>query len=136
MMILCGMQKEKYERFQFFFIGEGACADSLAQCYTSGKPALAIPCYGERAMGQVADDEIVIALPPGEMGRALSGMKKLAKIGFRYPIAFIGGLADPARPWPSSIPMRVKNNTRARARAPLHPFNPQSARTTLSAGLP
>jgi len=96
MMILCGMQKEKYERFQFFFIGEGACADSLAQCYTSGKPALAIPCYGERAMGQVADDEIVIALPPGEMGRALSGMKKLAKIGFRYPIAFIGGLADPA----------------------------------------
>jgi len=96
MMILCGMQKEKYERFQFFFIGEGACADSLAQSYTSGKAALAIPCYGERAMGQVADDEMVIALPPGEMGRVLSGMKKLAKIGFRYPIAFIGGLADPA----------------------------------------
>jgi uncharacterized protein (DUF169 family) len=23
MMILCGLQKEKYERFQFFFIGEG-----------------------------------------------------------------------------------------------------------------
>jgi len=96
MMILCGMQKEKYERFQFFFIGEGACADSLAQCYVTGKPSLAIPCYGERAMGQVADDEIVIALPPGEMGRALAGMKKLAQIGFRYPIAFIGGLADPA----------------------------------------
>jgi len=96
MMILCGMQKEKYERFQFFFIGEGACADSLAQCYVTGKPSLAIPCYGERAMGQVADEEIVIALPAGEMGRALAGMKKLAQIGFRYPIAFIGGLADPA----------------------------------------
>ena len=96
MMILCGLQKEKYERFQFFFIGEGACADSLAQCYASGRPAVAIPCYGERAMGQVADDEIVIALPPGELERAVSGMKKLAKLGFRYPIAFIGGLADPA----------------------------------------
>ena len=95
MMVLCGMQKEKYERFQFSFIGEGACADSLAQCYVSGKPALAIPCYGERAMGQVADDEIVIALPPADLNRAVSGMRKLAKIGFRYPIAFIGGLTDP-----------------------------------------
>jgi uncharacterized protein (DUF169 family) len=95
MMILCGLQKEKYERFPFFFIGEGACADSLAQCYESGKPAVAIPCYGERAMGQVADDEIVIALPESELNRAISGIKKLGKIGFKYPIAFIGGLADP-----------------------------------------
>ena len=95
MMILCGLQKEKYERFQFFFIGEGACADSLAQCYVTGKPALAIPCFGERSMGQVADDEIVVALPPGELERAIAGMQKLAKIGFKYPISSIGGLADP-----------------------------------------
>ncbi len=95
MMLLCGLQKERYERFHFSFIGEGACADSLAQCYATGKPAAAIPCYGERAMGQVMDDEMVLALPPGEMGRAISGLKTLAKIGFRYPIAFIGGLADP-----------------------------------------
>jgi uncharacterized protein (DUF169 family) len=108
MMILCGMQKEKYERFQFFFIGEGACADSLAQCYISGKPSLAIPCYGERAMGQVADDEIVIALPPGEIERAVSGMKKLAKIGFKYPVAFIGGLADPAPVLAQFYPGRAK----------------------------
>jgi uncharacterized protein (DUF169 family) len=96
MMLLCGLQKEKYERFPFFFIGEGACADSLAQCYATGRPAVAIPCYGERAMGQVADDELVIALPPGEMPRALAGLKKLYKIGFRYPIGFIGAMADPA----------------------------------------
>jgi uncharacterized protein (DUF169 family) len=95
MMVLCGLQKEKYERFQFFFIGEGACADSLAQCYLSGKPSLAIPCYGERALGQVADDEIVTTLPAGELDRAISGLVKLGKIGFKYPIAFIGGLADP-----------------------------------------
>ena len=108
MMILCGLQKEKYERFPFFFIGEGACADSLAQCYVSGKPAVAIPCYGERAMGQVMDDEMVIALPPGEMERAMSGMKTLAKIGFRYPIAFIGGLADPAPVLAQFYPDRPK----------------------------
>ena len=94
MMIMCGLQKEKYERFQFSFIGEGACADSLAECYVSGKPALAVPCYGERALGQVADDELLIALPPGEIARAVSGMQKLARVGFRYPIAFIGGQTD------------------------------------------
>jgi len=94
MMLLCGMQKEKYERFTFHFIGEGACADSLAECYKTQKPQLSIPCYGERSMGQVSDDELLLALPPGEINRATSGMKKLAKIGFKYPINFIGGMAD------------------------------------------
>jgi len=94
MMLLCGLQKEKYERFEFFFIGEGACADSLAECYRSNKPQLSIPCYGERSMGQVADDEISVALPPEEIPRAIAGMKKLAKIGFKYPINFIGSQAD------------------------------------------
>jgi uncharacterized protein (DUF169 family) len=108
MMILCGLQKERYERFQFFFIGEGACADSLDQCYVSGKPAVAIPCYGERTMGQVADDEMVIALPPAELGRAISGMEKLSKIGFRYPTRFIGGLADPTAVLAQFYPDRSK----------------------------
>lgn len=94
MMLMCGLQKEKYERFVFQFIGEGACADSLAQCYITGKPALAIPCYGERAFGQVADDEIVIALPPNEVERAIAGLKKLDQLGMRYPIRSIGAEAD------------------------------------------
>jgi len=95
MMLMCGLQKMKYERFSFSFIGEGACSDSLAQCYITGKPALSIPCYGERAIGGVSDDEVVIALPPGELERAISGLKELQKIGFKYPISFIGPLLDP-----------------------------------------
>jgi uncharacterized protein (DUF169 family) len=95
MMVMCGLQKVKYERFSFSFIGEGACSDSLAQCYITGKPALSIPCYGERAIGGVSDDEVVIALPPGELERAISGLKELQKIGFKYPISFIGPLLDP-----------------------------------------
>jgi uncharacterized protein (DUF169 family) len=94
MMLMCGLQKEKYERFDFHFIGEGACADSLGECYKTGKPQLSIPCFGERSMGQVADDEISIALPPAEIPHALAGLKKLAKIGFKYPIGFIGARAD------------------------------------------
>jgi uncharacterized protein (DUF169 family) len=95
MMVLCGLQKMKYERFSFSFIGEGACTDSLAQCYVTGKPAVSIPCYGERSMGGVSDDEIAIALPSGELERAIFGLKELAKIGSGYPINFIGPLLDP-----------------------------------------
>ena len=94
MMILCGLQKEKYERYSFSFIGEGACADSLAQCYVRGKPSVGIPCYGERAIGQVADDELVVALPPAEVSKAISGMQRLAAVGLRYPISFMGGSMD------------------------------------------
>lgn len=93
MMLMCGMQKEKYERFEFCFSGEGACGDSLPRCYVTGKVSLTVPCYGERAFGQVANDELVIALPPKEIGRAISGLKILSTTanGLRYPIAFTGG---------------------------------------------
>ena len=95
MLIMCGLQKVKYEKFNFSFIGEGACTDSIAQCFVSGKPALAIPCYGERTLGQVADDEIVIALPPKEIDRAIEGLRMLKKVGFIYPPVYIGGIANP-----------------------------------------
>jgi uncharacterized protein (DUF169 family) len=95
MFIMNGLQKEKHKRFQFYFVGEGSCSDHLAQCFVSGEPAFTVPCYGERSLGQVADDEVVIALPPSAVETAVSGMKKLAKFGFRYPVTPIGGLADP-----------------------------------------
>jgi len=95
MMLMCGIQKIKYERFEFNFIGEGACVDSLGQCFNTGKPSLAIPCYGERAMGQVRDDEIAIALPPAYVDRALEGLDVLRTIGFKYPISSIGAFLDP-----------------------------------------
>jgi uncharacterized protein (DUF169 family) len=95
MMLLCGMQKVRYELFEFTFIGEGACMDSFGRYYATGKTSVAIPCYGERAMGQVADDEIVVALPPGELDRAIEGLAILAKVGFGYPVSNIGGFTDP-----------------------------------------
>ena len=95
MMFLCGLQKEQYERFWFSFVGEGACVDSLAQCYVTQKAALSLLCYGERAMGAVTDEEIVLALPAGELERGLLGLKKLHKVGLRYPISYIGPSLDP-----------------------------------------
>jgi uncharacterized protein (DUF169 family) len=111
MMLMCGLQKIKYERFQFHFIGEGACVDSLGQCYNTGKPALAIPCYGERSMGQVRDDEIVIALPPSTVDQAIEGLEILGKVGFKYPISSTGGFLDPSPLLARFYPPKKKRET-------------------------
>lgn len=96
MLLMNALQFRKHQRFQFHFIGEGACADSLAQCYTSGQPALAIPCYGERRFGSVTEDELVLAVPPGMMARAVDGLQGLWQRGLRYPIMYFGPENDPS----------------------------------------
>lgn len=95
MMLMCGLQFMEFERYQSFFTGEGACVDGLAQCYVSGKPALAIPCYGERAFGSVEEDELVLALPPGMMPQAVEGLQGLATRGLSYPVGYFGPGGDP-----------------------------------------
>jgi uncharacterized protein (DUF169 family) len=96
MLLMNGLQFKDYERFQFFFIGEGSCADSLAQCYNSGKPALTVPCLAERAFGAVSEDEMVMALPPGMMAKAVEGLQALKARGIGYPIMYLGPLCDPS----------------------------------------
>ena len=98
MMLCCGYQWTDYEKLTFHFIGETACSDSIAQCYVTGKPALTLPCYGERRLGHAQDDELVIALPPGAVARAIEGLRGLAKVGLRYPIPFYGSEGDASAP--------------------------------------
>jgi len=95
MMVLCGLQKIDYEQFHFTFIGEGACSDSLGKCYATGKPALALPCFGERRFGEVLDEEMVLGLPPDMVQTALEGMKRLSAVGLRLPIPIHGAEGDP-----------------------------------------
>jgi uncharacterized protein (DUF169 family) len=95
MLLMNALQFRKHRRFQSHFIGEGACADGLAQCYTSGEPALAIPCYGERRFGSVTEDELVLVVPPGEIERAVDGLQGLWQRGLRYPIMYFGPENDP-----------------------------------------
>ncbi len=96
MLLLNGMQWEGYKRYQFHFVGETACSDSIVQCFNSGEPSLAIPCYGERRYGGVQDDEIVIAVPPKIIGKMVTGLKGLSAAGLRYPIPPYGVQCDPA----------------------------------------
>jgi len=108
MLLMNALQFRDYERFQFFFIGEGACADGLAQCYTTGKPALAIPCLGERIYGGVVEDELVLAVPPGMMEKAVAGLQALWDRGLRYPIMYYGPQCDPTPALARVYPERAR----------------------------
>lgn len=98
-MLLCGLQRIDYARFDFSFVGESACSDHVARCYVSGKPALTLPCYGERRLGHTQDDELVVALPPHTVSKTIDGLKALRASGIRYPIAFYGAETDTSPTW-------------------------------------
>ena len=85
-----GLQWSGYKRFDWSVVGESACADSWGRALKLREPSLSIPCFAERRYGGVLDDEMLMALPPEHLEQAITGMKALAKNGFRYPFAQYG----------------------------------------------
>jgi uncharacterized protein (DUF169 family) len=94
-LFINGLQCKTYQRYDFSITGESACADSWGHALATRQTSLSIPCYAERRYGGVADDEMLMALPPAELARAITGLKGLAKAGLRYPIPPYGAFADP-----------------------------------------
>lgn len=94
MLLINALQFENYEVMQFFCVGESSCSDAIVRCYQNAKPALTIPCYGERRYGHVRDEDLLMAIPSGMMEKALSGLKALYRRGVRYPICHAGAEAD------------------------------------------
>lgn len=90
MYFINGMQWAGYKRFDWSVVGESACADSWGRALKLREPSLSIPCFAERRYGGVLDDEMLMALPPEQLEKAIAGMKALAKNGFRYPFAQYG----------------------------------------------
>ncbi|HML99600.1 MAG TPA: DUF169 domain-containing protein [Tepidiformaceae bacterium] len=89
-----GLQWSGYKKFEWSVVGESACADSWGRALKTGEPSLAIPCFAERRYGGVLDDELLMALPPKYLPRAIAGMKRLAGNGLRYPIPQYGIQSD------------------------------------------
>jgi uncharacterized protein (DUF169 family) len=85
-LLINGLQWTGYEPLQFYSVGEGACTDSILRCFLTQKPSLTIPCFGERALGGVAEDELDIAMTPESFVKAIEGLKALFARGLRYPI--------------------------------------------------
>src|SRR5690242_6632615 len=89
-----GLQWTGYKKMSFTSVGESACADSWGKALKTGEPALTIPCYAERRYGGVADDELLMAIPPRFLPGAVDGLAALSKNGLRYPIPPYGIQAD------------------------------------------
>lgn len=89
-----GLQWSGYRKFEWSVVGESACADSWGRALKTGEPSLAIPCFAERRYGGVLDDELLMALPPKYLPRAIAGMERLAANGLRYPIPQYGIQSD------------------------------------------
>ena len=101
MLLINSLQFEDYEVMQFHCVGETSCSDAIARCYLNRKPALSIPCYGERRYGHAQDDELVMAIPVEMMDKALSGMEALYRRGIRYPISYAGAETDVSHAFPA-----------------------------------
>ena len=91
-----GLQWRNYRRYDFSITGESACADSWGRALKTQEVSLSIPCFAERRYGGVADDEMLLACPPADLARAVTGLQGLSKAGLRYPIMPYGPQADPA----------------------------------------
>jgi dephospho-CoA kinase len=102
MLLINSLQFENYEVMQFYCVGETSCSDALARCYLNRKPALSIPCYGERRYGHAQDDELVMAIPVEMMDKALNGMEALYRRGIRYPISYAGAETDVTHAFPAA----------------------------------
>jgi uncharacterized protein (DUF169 family) len=89
-ILINGLQYTGYRKFEWSVVGETACADSWGRALKTGEPSLSLPCFAERRYGGVPDEEMLMALPPSHLAKAIIGMKQLAKNGLRYPIAPYG----------------------------------------------
>ncbi len=94
LLLLRGLQFRDDQPFDFPCALDASCAQSIAHCYLTGRPSLAIPDYGEREYGTVLDDELEIALPPQVFDDLLDGLSACSKAGLRYPIRSYGARAD------------------------------------------
>lgn len=105
-ILINGLQWAGYRRFDWSVVGESSCADSWGRALATGEPSLSIPCYAERRYGGVPDDELLMALKPADLARAIDGMARLAANGLRYPIPPYGIQADARAGLGASYPER------------------------------
>ncbi len=93
-ILINGLQWSGYRKFDWSVVGESSCADSWGRALATGQPSLSIPCFAERRYGGVLDEELLMAMPPRFLPKAIAGMQRLAANGLRYPIPQYGIQSD------------------------------------------
>ena len=78
-ILINGLQYTGYKKFEWGVVGETACADSWGRALKTGEPSLSLPCFAERRYGGVPDEEMLMALQPAHLAKAIVGMKQLGE---------------------------------------------------------
>ncbi len=91
-----GLQWKRYKRYDMTITGESACSDSWGRALATRETSISIPCYAERRFGGVADDEMLLAMPPDEFLRGIEGVEGISQVGLRFPIPPYGTQMDPS----------------------------------------
>ena len=107
MYFINGMQYVGYKKFDWGVVGETACADSWGRALSKREASLSIPCFAERRYGGVLDDEMLMAIPPDQLEKAIKGMEALSKNGLRYPFPQYGIQNDVREGMARSYPGRA-----------------------------
>ena len=108
MYFINGLQWAGYKNFEWGVVGESSCADSWGRALSTRTPSLSIPCFAERRYGGVLDDEMLMALPPDYIAKAIAGMEALSKNGLRYPFPQYGIQMDVREGMGRSYPARAR----------------------------
>jgi uncharacterized protein (DUF169 family) len=103
-LFINGLQWRNYQRSDFSITGESACADSWGSALKNQKVSLSIPCYAERRYGGVADDEMLMACPPADLQRAVTGLQGLAKPACAIPSCPSAPRPNPVKAWQKATP--------------------------------
>ena len=74
-ILINGLQYTGYKKFEWGVVGETACANSWGRALKTGEPSLSLPCFAERRYGGVPDEEMLMALQPSHLAKAITGMK-------------------------------------------------------------
>ncbi len=119
-LLINALQFTDYKVFDFHCVGESSCADAVVRCLQEKKPYLALPCYGERRFGHAQDDELVMALPPEALEKAVLGLDALYRRGVRYPISYAGAESDLSPVFPPAYLKLEEMMARVRAGSGRH----------------
>src|SRR5258708_26778520 len=83
-ILINGLQYTGYKKLEWGVVGETASAHSWGRALKTGEPSLSLPCYPDARYGGVPDEEMLMALSPAHLAKAITGMKQLSKNGLRY----------------------------------------------------
>ncbi len=102
-----GLQWRGYRKFDWSVVGESSCADSWGRALRTREPSLSIPCFAERRYGGVLDEDMLMALRPHDIAKAIDGMRALSGNGLRYPFPQYGIQQDVRAGMGVSYPKRA-----------------------------